>query len=563
VPTGAARATSVSNQNSTPAAQDYDLIVIGAGINGCGIARDAALRGLRALLLDKGDIAGGTTSWSSRLIHGGLRYLEHGELGLVRESLRERERLFRIAPHLVQPLPMMIPLYRGDRRGPLMIRAGMVAYDALSLDKSLPRHRMLDRAFALNRAPGLAAEGLRGAALYYDAQVTYAERLALENALDAHAHGADVRTYHEVDQILSQERQVVGVAGHDLLTGQMFRVTAPVVVNVAGPWVDEVLAEAPGSVCTKLIGGTKGSHVVVAPFPGAPRDALYAEARRDGRPFFIIPWNGLYLIGTTDIRYDGDLDQVVAEDWEIALLLEETTRILPAANLIPDDVLYSYAGVRPLPATPGAVESNITRRHIVRDHGATGGPRGLYSIIGGKLTTYRELAEQTVDLVSQQLGLPRVPSRTSVLPLPGGRADVPWPVFQESFLRDSPLPRQSSEHLLRVYGTRASSLLETASDPAMRTVIDPLSGAIAAEIPWAFQEEGARTLADVIARRTMCGLGSRAGVGADAAAARIARETLGWVKATADAEVDAYRQWVSRYRSRALDPASASTGALG
>src|SRR4051795_4007540 len=176
----------------------FDLIVIGAGINGAGIARDAAMRGLRVLLLDKGDVASGTTSWSSRLIHGGLRYLEHGELGLVRESLRERERLFRIAPHLVQPLPMLIPIYWGQRRGPWLIRAGMVLYDALSLDKTLPRHTMLDTRDTQRRAPGLLPRGLRAAALYYDGQATFAERLALENALDARAHGAHLRTYHRV-----------------------------------------------------------------------------------------------------------------------------------------------------------------------------------------------------------------------------------------------------------------------------------------------------------------------------------------------------------------------------
>ena len=181
--------------------QRYDLIIVGAGINGAGIARDAALRGLRVLLLDKGDIAGGTTSWSSRLVHGGLRYLEHGEVGLVRESLRERERLLRIAPHLVEPLPLLIPLYKGARRGSWLIRAGMLAYDVLSFDKSLDRHHMLSPDEALERAPGLDRAGLRGAALYFDAQVEYAERLALENALAAAEAGATIVTYAPVRRL--------------------------------------------------------------------------------------------------------------------------------------------------------------------------------------------------------------------------------------------------------------------------------------------------------------------------------------------------------------------------
>jgi glycerol-3-phosphate dehydrogenase len=542
----------VTSENSSTR---FDLIVIGAGINGAGIARDAALRGLRVLVLDKGDVAGGTTSWSTRLIHGGLRYLEHHEIGLVRESLRERERLLRIAPHLVRPLPLLLPLYRGDQRSRLLIRTGMLAYDVLSRGKSLPGHRMLDRAAALGRAPGLAESGLLGAALFHDAQVEYAERLALENVLDARTHGAEIRTYHRVDEVLCADGRVLGVAGNDVLTGEPFRSMAPVVINVAGPWVDEVLGRSNGEQQPSLIGGSKGSHIVVDPFPGAPRDALYAEARQDGRPFFIIPWNDLYLIGTTDTRYDEDLDNVMADDWEIDLLLSETNRVIPTANLTRQSVCYTYAGVRPLPYAPGASVGSITRRHIIQDHelAASGGARGLISIVGGKLTTYRELAEQCVDLVLKKLGRTAIRSRTAEMPLPGGRTDLPWDDFAVGFARTSGLPRRTVEHLLRVYGARAPEVLATASTPDLREVFDPLTGAIAAEVAWAFQEEGARTLADVIARRTMTGLGPDAGIGADVAAARIARHALGWDAAKVDAEVNAYRGWVSRYRPRALD----------
>ena len=532
---------------------DLDLIVVGAGINGAGIARDAALRGLRVLLLDKGDVASGTTAWATRLIHGGLRYLEHREVGLVRESLRERARLLRIAPHLVRPLPLIIPIYRGDRRGRALIRAGMLAYDLLSFDKSLPRHRILGRHAALRREPGLAGQGLRGAAVFYDAQVEYAERLALENVLEARMHGASVRTYHEVAQILSSEGRVTGVAGRDVLTGEAFSARAPAVANVAGPWVDRVLAGARGKPRQRLIGGTKGSHIIVGPFPGAPHDALYVEARHDGRPFFIIPWNDAYLIGTTDTRYDGDLDEVVAADWEIDLLLEETNRVIPGAALTRADVRYTYAGVRPLPFVPDGSEASITRRHLVRDHAVEDGLRGLLSIVGGKLTTYRELAEQTVDLVLNQLGRSAIPSRTADVPLPGGRTETSWPAFREEFLRASPLPRRSTEHLLRVYGTRASELLATATPPELREIIDPFTGAIAAEIPWAFEYEGARTLGDAVARRTMIGLGPDVGVGADTVVAEVAQRTLGWDAGRAEEEVARYRRWVRRYRPRVLE----------
>src|SRR2546421_5225190 len=259
----------------------FDLIVGGAGINGAGVARDAAMRGLRVLVLDKDDIGGGTTAWSTRLIHGGLRYLEHGELGLVRESLRERETLLGIARHLVRPLPLLIPVYAKRRRGPLAIRAGMLAYDLLSRGKSLPRHQMLSPAEAVRRAPGLDAANLRGAALYFDAQAEYAERLALENVLSAREHGATVLTHARVTRLLVEDETVRGVEFEDLLGGTTHAARAPFVLNAAGPWVDEVLDGWTGAD-EKLIGGTKGSHVVVRAFPGALNVALYSEAVEDG-----------------------------------------------------------------------------------------------------------------------------------------------------------------------------------------------------------------------------------------------------------------------------------------
>ena len=361
----------------------FDVVVVGAGVNGCGVARDSALRGLRVLLLDKGDIAAGTTAASTRLIHGGLRYLEHGEFGLVRESLRERETLLRkVAPHLVRPLPMLVPVYAGRRRGPLTIRAGMLAYDLLSPAKTLPRHRMLTAEEALGYAPGLEREALRGAALFYDAQVEYAERLAVENALDARARGATVITYARVERMLVEEGAARGVVFKDLVGGATHEARAAFVLNAAGPWVDEVLGGAPAAG-EKLIGGTKGSHVVVRAFEGAPRAAVYTEALEDGRPFFVVPWDDKLLIGTTDERYEGDLDTVAADGREVEYLLRETNRVLPAARLSRPDVLYTYSGVRPLPRVVEGEESGITRRHFIKPAPL----RGLYSVVGGKLTT--------------------------------------------------------------------------------------------------------------------------------------------------------------------------------
>ncbi len=312
--------------------QEFDLVVVGAGINGAAIARDAVIRGLRTLLLDKGDVASGTTSWSSRLIHGGLRYLEHGEVRLVRESLRERERLLRNAPHLVEPMRMVIPMYEGNRRRPAVIRAGMLAYDLLSLDKSLPRHQVWSASKARRQIPGLNPCDLRGAALYYDAQATFAERLAVENVVSAAEHGATVATYARVDRLVQDGDRVRGLIVADVLGGGDFYISTQVVVNVAGPWVDQVLAGT-GDAMPRLIGGTKGSHLVVDPFPGAPPTALHYEAREDHRAVLVIPWNGRYLIGSTDIRYEGDLDDVWTDEAEVDYLLHETNQIIPGADL--------------------------------------------------------------------------------------------------------------------------------------------------------------------------------------------------------------------------------------
>jgi len=536
----------------------FDLIVVGAGINGAGIARDATLRGLSVLLVDKGDVGAGTTSRSTRLVHGGLRYLEHRELPLVRESLREREILLHIAPHLVDPLSFLLPIYEGHKRGPALIRIGMMAYDALSLDKSLERHRMLNRTEALQREPGLRQEGLRGAATYYDAQAAYPERLALENALDARRLGAVVLPYMRVTGLeLGAPRRVSGVRLHDELHGTEHVARGALVVNAAGPWVDAVLGELGGGPGGgPLIGGTKGSHLVVEGFPGAPREAVYAEAVEDGRPYFVVPWNGQWLIGTTDTRFDGDLDDVVATDEEVAYLIAETNRLIPGAELTPERVLYTYAGVRPLPAGGGGrdgEEAAITRSHVIHDHSAgEDGIAGLLSIVGGKITTYRRLAEEAVDAAVKQLGRKADKCRTHQHPLPGGTAYA-FAGFRERFRATSGLPVETADRLLRIYGTRAAEALDYAdAAPELREPFDPESGAIGAEVLFALRTELAETLADVVARRTLVGYGPGVGLQAVEAAAELAIRHAGWSEERAAREADAYRAEAAALRPRAL-----------
>lgn len=520
----------------------FDLIVIGGGINGAGIARDAALRGISTCLLEQADICNGTTRWSSRLIHGGLRYLEHAELGQVYESLHERETLLRIAPHLVSPLKLMIPIYRGGRRGRFIIRCGMWLYDLLSMKKSLPRHEMLSAEQSLAIAPGLRRNGLVGAATYYDAQAVFAERLVLENILAARAAGADIRTYHRVDRILTNKRAVKGVRCTDLRSERQLDLSARTVINASGPWVDRVL-EGVQTPLRRFMGGTKGSHIIVPNFPGMPSIACYLEAESDGRPYFIIPWNGMCLIGTTDIRFDGNPADARAGREEINYLLRETNRFFPDAKLTRKAIYYSYTGVRPLPRMEKKVEGDITRKHIIKHHRRVA--KGLYSVIGGKLTTYRHLAEEATDRICRRLHIQGAECMTAKFPLPGAGEDLR--AIDAKLQTCENICPESRRHLLAIYGSRALEIRELVdSGPELGEVVCPNTYAIAAEIIFAYEHELATTLADVLLRRTMIGLSADQGRTALPRASGVARRYFGWTALRTDEEERRYLREVGR-----------------
>ena len=489
----------------------YDLIVIGGGVNGAGVARDAALRGLKTILIEKGDFAGGTSSWSTRLIHGGLRYLEYFEVPLVRESLREREILLHTAPHLVRPLLLTIPIYRDRSRPYWKIWAGMLLYDVLSADKTVPSHRMLSAAKFKQLFPSLDPEGLAGGAQYYDGQVTYAERLCLENILSADQAGATVLNYVKVTQLHRQDNQITQVTCQDSLTGEEFTIKGNdkcVVINTSGPWVDYVCqlgvqeGEKAPIGTTQKIGGTKGSHIVVPPFAGAPDTSLYVEAKSDGRPFFIVPWLGMYLIGTTDYKFEGTPDQLKADNDEIDYLLRETNNIVPNAQLSREDVKFTYSGVRPLPNEEGKKAGSITRRHILFDHGKEG-VNNLLTLIGGKLTTYRNVGEEMVDAVYKKLGKTAPPCPTEKQPLPGYILPTDPRIQQAQETYQDRVPRPSINHLFAMYGAKAIEVLAlTDSEPALAAQIIPELPDIKAQVVYAVRHEYAHTLVDIARRRT-------------------------------------------------------------
>ena len=522
----------------------YDLIVVGAGCNGAGIARDAAARGLRVALVEKEDIGSGTSSWSGRLIHGGLRYLEQGDIALVRESLRERELLFRLAPHLVKPVPLMMPLYKHNARPSWMIRIAMLAYDILSFDKSTVTHRILSRAQTVQRFPGMSKDGLRGSAIFMDGQVVWSERLCTEITLAAHADGAHIYTWSKVDGFPMEDGRIAGVHFTDMLNGTRHTLKASVVVNAAGPWVDMVLDDANVSE-RRHIGGAKGSHLIVNPFPGAPKDVVYYESRADGRLVLVIPWGDRYMIGTTDKKFDDDPDLAKADTAEMDYLLGEVNQLIPEAGLTPADVLYTYSGVRPLPYVPAQSEWKVPRSHVIHDHG----PKwpGLLSIIGGKLTTYRSLAEETVDLIYTMLGKKAPPCTTRSVLFPGARvADIGN--FATMLKQSFPVPAAVVDRLVGVYGSRAGDILELGrDDPPLLNVFDPDSGAIAAELVFAFENEFCRTLTDALIRRIMVGLNGSCGRDVLERAADILARRQGWSDSRKKTEIDGYLSYIARF----------------
>jgi len=538
----------------------FDLLVIGGGINGAGIARDAALRGLSVCLVEKNDWGWGTSAKSSKLAHGGLRYLEQFEFGLVHEALQDRERLLRQAPHLVRPLRFLYPIYPhvAARR---TVRVGLLLYDVLSHGKSVEGRDHHSVEETLRVAPGLEREGLKGGATYTDGQIQHVERLVAELVVDAAAHGALCLNHARVKEILvgpddagtERARGAVVVDGK----GREATVRSRATVNAAGPWVDDVLGRL-GAGRPPKVRKTKGVHVLVPRFLDT---AVIVKAASDGRTFFIIPWQEHCIIGTTDTDYTGDPGDAVAEPEDVAYLLEEARRYFPDAPL--DEVRYTYAGVRALVNEEGLTESNVTRRHILYDHGRKEGLEGLWTLQGGKITTYRSLAEECVDRVATALGRNDVskahPTREGTLP---GGPLIDWETYRAAAVRtaqaDHGLLPRSAEHLVDTYGARWAQVLSSSREAGAVDGAERVRKGLPhlrAEVDFAVREEGARTLGDVMLRRTTMGL-ARDGAPevARSVAARMAG-LLGWDRRRLAEERRRYADEAAMFWIDALDPA--------
>ena len=506
----------------------WDLAVVGGGIVGAGIARDAAMRGMRTVLVEKGDFASGTSGKTSRLVHGGLRYLARGKIGLVRQAVRERDLLLEQAPALVRPLAFTLPAYRGKGSGPLALRFGLWMYDRLSRRNALPRREWVPPEAAHAREPGLSEKGLRGAGIYHDARTEDA-RLVLAVVRDAAAKGAVVANYAEVTGLRRTDGRITGAVVRDRMGQTDFEIRAQTVVNATGVWLDGLRLGSGGT-----IRATKGVHVFLPRDRVGNRGAVTLTSPRDGRVLFVLPWGDLTLVGTTDTDYAGDPDRVLPAADDVAYLLESVNEAFPGARAGPADVVSLYAGLRPLIAAGGREkESDISRAHeIFRD------PDGLISVAGGKLTTQRAMAEETVDLVATRLGRP-APCRTR------GASFGPPSAAPGAFRRLG-FPEDVAAFLGARYDPVDAEPWFAEPDARRRIFED--GPHVWGEIDIAAGTEMAMTLEDALVRR----LGlfyERRDLGrsvAGPAAERMARH-LGWPKDRVEAEVTAYESLVTAH----------------
>jgi glycerol-3-phosphate dehydrogenase len=532
----------VSSQRATLAqlaAEPADILVIGGGITGAGIARDAAMRGLRVVLVDQSDLGSGTSSRSSRLVHGGLRYLETGDLRLVLEANRERRILLRIAPHLVWPLPFVFPLHRGDRLSLWRLNAGMWLYDLLALFRNVRMHRMLGKRAMLAAEPMLRERGLRGGSRFYDAQCDDA-RLVLATARSAIHHGALVANYAAVRTLERTAGRVVGAQVEDRLTGARATIRASVVVNATGPWADRIRTMEDAGA-TRLLQPTKGVHILVDRSRLDHRDGIIFLSPIDGRVLFILPWRDLSYIGTTDTDTDESPDELQVTPDEMVYLLRSANARFPNARLGLEDVRGAWAGLRPLLADSAATsESGRSREHAIVQ-----GSGGMITVVGGKLTTYRSMAKEVVDRAARELrfreGRPRAAETgTDEEPLPGGETDD-FAEFRARGLELGVVP-ESVEHLIRHYGTEAAGIYNVgAVDRRLLRRLLPPHPAIEAEVLHAVRRELAQTVEDVMVRRLHLYF-EHAGRGV-AAAARVAElmgRERGWDDARIAAEAARY-----------------------
>ncbi len=523
--------------------EPVDLLVIGGGITGAGIARDAAMRGFRTALIEKGDFGSGTSSRSSRLVHGGLRYLEHGHLRLVFEASRERRVLLQTAPHLVKPRSFIFPIYRGSRVSKWRLWAGLWLYDMLAMFRNVHQHQMLSKRRLINAEPELKERDLTGGARYFDAECDDA-RLTLATVRSAHNHGAAVANYVRADRLELVDGRIRGARITDLVSGSQRTIRALCVANATGPWSDNVRSQLG---CDPALRPTKGVHAVVPRRRLGNREALTITSPVDGRVMFIIPWGDLSYIGTTDTDTDVSADELTADASDIVYLLRSTNALFPNARLAPSDVVATWAGLRPLLRPPDTADPGaVSREHRILDDES-----GLLSIVGGKLTTYRVMAADMVDRVAEALsrldGRPTPErARTDREPLPGGEVHDLDVIVEDT--EQQGFSHKTAQHLVAAHGSETPAVIRLAqSDPELAKPVVPGHTPLLAELVHAIRREMALTLGDLLIRRThLFYEAPLETLDRIERIAALAAQEMGWDDARRDAELIAYRSEIDR-----------------
>ena len=538
--------------------ETFDVLVIGGGITGAGVARDAALRGLSVALVERDDWASGTSSRSSRLVHGGVRYLEHGHLHLVFESSRERRTLLAIAPHLVRPLAFTWPVYEGARVPRWKLGAGLLLYDVLSLFRNVAAHERLSAAEVREREPALRGEGLAGGARYFDAATDDA-RLTLANVVAAEEAGAAVLNHAPVRALLRENGRVTGavIAADVTGAGAEVAVRARVVVNATGPWGDEV-RRLDEPTAADSVRGSKGVHISVPRARLGNRGALTLLAPSDGRVMFVLPAGAHAIVGTTETRAESGPDDVRATEGDVAYLLAAANAFVPDARLTAADVVSAWAGIRPL----AAAGYHGNAGSASREHTIATSASGVITVSGGKLTTYRSMAAEIVDIAVRALGRPRLrASRTERLPLPGGDlagvdAEIvaAAPVVAETWRAaglvpdDADAARRVAARIVGAHGSRWRELWALAGrEPALAAPVVTGLPYVGAELRWAVEHEMALTLADLLVRRVPLAFETRDhGRAAAVTASAVVAGALGWSEERRRHEIEAYGREATR-----------------
>jgi glycerol-3-phosphate dehydrogenase len=474
----------------------FDLMVIGGGINGVAIARECARAGRRTLLVEQHDFAAGTTSRSTRIIHGGLRYLEHGDIGQVRESLRERRWLLQRYPHLVHPLKFLLALDGDSRRSALAVRAGLWLYQNMGS----ARLRSNDSQAEEKQLERLLDAGKRFSVFNFDdAQCEFPERLVAEWLVETIAAGATARNHTQVLAVDIRNGRAIGARLRDQLSGKEERVEATWIINATGPWADGICHSSNIKTDSPMVGGVRGSHIVLPKFAGGPDAAVYTEAI-DGRPIFVIPWNEQVLVGTTEVADSSDPGAVRPSAEEIDYLLRSLRHLFPVVQASQDDIHYAFAGVRPLPYSPRNSPSEVTRKHYFHDHTEDGAAQ-MISVIGGKLTTAGSLARECAAKIGATISTPTLTVASE------SNADVEqWVV---DVAKRGGITTDTARDIAEWYGKRTLAVADLARGSVeMRAQLCPHTRHIVAEAADAFGNECARTLADVLLRRVPVALGA-------------------------------------------------------